>query len=272
VVNWLYGCAVHLTFFKAAHDMVRFQDRRNQANGEDNRDGHSNNHSANWGVEGESDNPQITAQRECIKRALLACTLLSQGTPMLAAGDEMGHSQGGNNNPYCQDNPLTWLRWNGAASVHHKNAADLLVYTQHLIQLRHRCQPWSSQWYAPAQTPTDDIHALHWLQADGTALSAEDWQNSGVQTLACWVVRPVDSCLTKATYIEVPDTQKPLLWLINGGPEAQVFQLSATVEGTTWSVLLDSSQARGVRACADVAWTDGVQVAGRSVVLLISAT
>ena len=86
-------------------DLLTYERKRNLANGEDNRDGHGANHGWNCGAEGPTDDAQVLALRARLQRALLATLLLAQGTPMLAAGDELGHSQGGNNNPYCQDNP-----------------------------------------------------------------------------------------------------------------------------------------------------------------------
>ena len=113
------------------NDLVSYNDKHNEANGEDNRDGHSNNHSWNHGVEGPTDDPEIMALRERQKRNLLATMLLSHGTPMLLAGDEFGHSQGGNNNAYAQDNETTWLDWLAidahgprAAGVHPKADRD----------------------------------------------------------------------------------------------------------------------------------------------------
>src|SRR5688572_26009286 len=92
-------------------DLVSYNDKHNEANQEENRDGHSENFSFNFGAEGLTEDPAILAARERQKRNFLATLLLSQGTPMLLAGDEIGHSQSGNNNAYCQDNEITWLKW-----------------------------------------------------------------------------------------------------------------------------------------------------------------
>src|SRR4051794_30927151 len=95
------------------HDLVSYNDRHNEANGEDNKDGHSDNLSWNHGAEGPTDDPAIRALRERQKRNMLATLLFSQGTPMLLAGDELGRSQSGNNNAYCQDNEINWIDWEG---------------------------------------------------------------------------------------------------------------------------------------------------------------
>ena len=93
------------------NDLVSYNDKHNEANGEDNQDGHSDNRSWNYGVEGPTDDPEINALRERQKRNMLATLLLSQGTPMLLAGDEFGRTQQGNNNAYCQDNEISWVDW-----------------------------------------------------------------------------------------------------------------------------------------------------------------
>ena len=90
-----------------------YEERHNEANGEDNRDGHDNNHSRNWGHEGPTDDPGINAARKRDVRALLATLFLSRGTPLIQQGDEVGRTQQGNNNAYCQDNPISWMDWTG---------------------------------------------------------------------------------------------------------------------------------------------------------------
>ena len=94
-----------------SHDIVSYEGKHNEANGEDNRDGHSENYSRNWGVEGPADDPAIRDQRERVKRAMLTTVFAAMGTPMLLAGDEFGRTQNGNNNAYCQDNEISWVDW-----------------------------------------------------------------------------------------------------------------------------------------------------------------
>src|SRR5204862_650917 len=115
-------------------DVVSYIERHNEANGEDNRDGHGDNYSANWGVEGPTDDPEIRATRARVQRALLATVFFSHGTPMLLAGDEFGRTQGGNNNAYCQDNEISWLDWKQAATPEAQELTDFVV---RLIALRH---------------------------------------------------------------------------------------------------------------------------------------
>ena len=113
------------------NDLVSFDEKHNEANGEDNKDGESNNHSWNCGLEGPTDDPGICALREQQKRNLLATLLLSQGVPMICGGDECGRSQGGNNNAYCQDNEISWFNWDWEDVD-----KDLFDFTRKLIRIR----------------------------------------------------------------------------------------------------------------------------------------
>ena len=199
-------------------DLVSYDLRHNQANGEGNRDGHGHNLSWNCGVEGDTDDPEVLWCRGRLQRALLATLLLSQGTPMLAAGDELGHSQQGNNNPYCQDNPLTWIDWSGAD-------AGLLRFTRRVLALRRQWLPLGAQWY----TGLADAHGLAdlaWLRRGGQALTDWDWTQSASRVLGASIGAPGRRA-------------GPLMMLFNAEPQDTVFSLPAG----RWHCLLDSSQA-----------------------------
>ncbi|MBI2750276.1 MAG: glycogen debranching enzyme GlgX, partial [Burkholderiales bacterium] len=137
-------------------DLVSYNERHNQANGENNADGHGHNLSNNCGVEGPSEDPSINALRARLQRALLATTLLAQGTPMLCAGDEMGHSQRGNNNPYCQDNDTTWLDWAQADR-------SLLAFTARVLAIRRQTLPLGQHWYSGLPDAHGKVD-LSWLR------------------------------------------------------------------------------------------------------------
>jgi len=157
-------------------DLLSYAQRHNEANGEDNRDGHAHNLSRNCGVEGDTDAPQVLAERGRLSRALLATLLLSQGTPMLLAGDEIGHSQRGNNNAYCQDNAITWLDWPQAD-------VRLTAFVTRLLALRREAAPLRrTQWWPPATAP--GVAALHWLGPTGQPLTPADWDDPGRHALA----------------------------------------------------------------------------------------
>ncbi len=202
------------------HDLVRYNHRHNLANGEGNRDGHGHNLSFNCGVEGPSDDPGINALRGRLERALLACTLLSQGTPMLCAGTELGHGQGGNNNPYNQDNATTWIDWSAADQ-------DLITFTARLLALRRLALPFDNHWYSGLTDPLG-LHDVAWLQADGSPLQGEAWRDPAARALGCLIGQPGRA-------------KAPLLLLVNAGNNPQPFLLPAGV----WQALLDSAQPTG---------------------------
>ncbi|KIQ23069.1 glycogen debranching protein [Variovorax paradoxus] len=154
-------------------DLVSYEERHNLANGENNRDGHAHNLSNNCGVEGQSDDAAVLARRSRLQRALQAVLLLSQGTPMLLAGDELGHSQQGNNNAYCQDNETTWLAWIGASDP----AGDMARtsdFVARLTALRREAGPLRSTRWWPA-APPEGTPGIRWLRPDGQPMTPDDW-------------------------------------------------------------------------------------------------
>jgi glycogen operon protein len=202
------------------HDLVSYDLRHNQANLEDNRDGHGHNLSWNCGWEGPTTDPAVLALRARLKRALLATALLAQGTPMLAAGDELGHSQGGNNNPYCQDNAITWIAWDQAD-------AELLDFTARVIRLRRELLPLGPRWY----TGLVDVrgqHDLSWLRRTGEAMTPEHWGNRMSRILGAYIGAPGRS-------------DQPLLLLVNGRDLDAGFRLPPGC----WQALLDTSELDG---------------------------
>jgi glycogen debranching enzyme len=196
-------------------DLVSYSRRHNQANGEDNRDGHGHNLSSNCGREGPTADPEVESRRARLQRALLACLMLAQGTPMLASGDELGHGQGGNNNPYCQDNPTTWLDWSAADE-------SLIGFCAHLIALRRELQPLDGRWYDGVSSRTG-LPDLIWLQPYGSTLSTTDWQDSQQRALGVLIGAPGRA-------------PQPLLLLLNAQSDDVEFSLPAG----RWKLLLDS--------------------------------
>lgn len=223
-------------------DMVSYNQRHNEANLEDNRDGHNNNLSFNCGVEGPSNDPIVLSMRAKLERALLANTLLAQGTPMLCAGDELGHTQEGNNNPYCQDNPTTWMDWSAQDT-------DLLTFTQHLIALRHQLQPFANDWYSGV-ADANGLYDLSWWNFDGSALQREAWHQPNARTLACLIGKPGRS-------------PTPLLLLFNSSAKTEAFMLPHG----TWKALLDTSHRHGQSDLQGTAGTT-LPVSAHSVMLL----
>jgi glycogen debranching enzyme len=227
------------------HDLVSYDLRHNEANGENNRDGHGHNLSWNCGFEGPTSDPTVLQRRARLKRALLATLLLAQGTPMLAAGDEMGHSQGGNNNPYCQDNATTWINWARADEA-------LVDFTAYLLTLRRRLRPLDGRWYT-GLPDARGRHDLAWLRRTGEPLTAEHWDNRMSRILGAWIGVPGRG-------------GAPLLLLVNGRDKPAVFLLPAG----DWVAELDTTAADGRSR-----WRRGTaasfEIAARSVVLLRDA-
>ncbi|MDT7619569.1 MAG: isoamylase [Pseudonocardiales bacterium] len=152
-------------------DLVSYETKHNSDNGENNRDGTDDNRSQNFGVEGETDRPEVRADRLRTARALLSTLLLSAGTPMLTAGDERWRTQRGNNNAYCQDNVISWLDW-----TPDPDAEELTAFTARLLELRRdgRAPSWE-RFYRP-----EDVT---WWRADGGRITEENWHDSGIRTV-----------------------------------------------------------------------------------------
>ena len=162
------------------HDLVTYEQRHNEANGENGADGHANNHSRNWGVEGETDDPEINATRGAIKRAMLATMFVSAGTPMLLAGDEMDRTQGGNNNAYCQDNEISYLDWERAGS---DDARTLTEFTTRLIALRNRYESLRPSRFLHGMDVRDGVADSAWFDQHGQAMTPEAWGEPEARTL-----------------------------------------------------------------------------------------
>jgi glycogen operon protein len=176
--------------YVAAHDgftladIVMYAEKHNEANGEDNRDGHNDNHSWNNGVEGETDDPAIIEARGRDIRALLATLLVARGTPMIVAGDEFGRTQGGNNNAYCQDNEVSWLDWDKADEA-------LIDFTARLARLRREHPALSAdRFLTGAAVNGGAVPDVEWLREDGAAMDEADWDDGGRRFLGMSVYAP----------------------------------------------------------------------------------
>jgi glycogen operon protein len=163
------------------HDLVSYNEKHNQANGEDNKDGESENHSWNCGVEGETDDVEINMLRARQKRNLLATLLLSQGVPMIVAGDEMGKTQGGNNNAYCQDNDISWIHWN-------KVDEGLLNFTRKLIHLRLKHPSLRrKEWIVGDHIDSDGLLDIAWFSPEGSLMEPCDWEKEGTACIGIFL-------------------------------------------------------------------------------------
>lgn len=211
-------------------DLVAYERKHNSDNGEGNRDGHDINHSRNFGVEGTSDDPAVTTERSRAKRALLASLMLSQGVPMLTAGDELGHSQHGNNNAWCQDNELTWLDWQAQDEGLSELIGGLSALRRANPSLRH------ADWLESAD--------VAWLRRDGRAMGEDDWHGSQLTML----LDPLG-----------PEGGSQVLLLVNGVADAAEFELPHG----GWTVKIDTATAVSESACRD-----RYRLGGRGVAIL----
>ena len=203
------------------NDLVSYNQKHNEANGEDNRDGNNDNHSWNAGAEGPTDDPEINRRRARLRRALLASLLLSQGTPMLTAGDEMARTQQGNNNAYNQDNAISWLDWKGADD-------ELIGFTAHLIHLRKKHpQLHLPVWLLGAPTASGMLD-VRWLNDQGQSMHADQWSQTS------------DGVFAQILGAH-NDEEKDLLIVFNPESEDKPFVMP---EGD-WTMVLDTNQADG---------------------------
>jgi isoamylase len=238
------------------HDLVTYSAKHNEANGEDNRDGADDNQSWNHGVEGETDDPGIIALRERQKRNLLASLFMSQGVPMLLAGDEMGRTQGGNNNAYCQDNEISWLDWKMD-----ERRRELLAFTRRLIALRRELPVLQRRRFFVGDYIWDSRSKdVTWLRPDGNEMNARDWQRPCLSALGITMGGDAIAMLDELGQPLVGDG---LLVLMNAHHEPLRFKLPSGQGGPEWLLELDTDDDRKTTLrCAGE-----YELAGRSVVV-----
>jgi glycogen operon protein len=243
------------------HDLVSYNHKHNEANGEDNRDGADDNESWNCGVEGETDDPAIIALRERQKRNFLATLLFSQGVPMICGGDEIGRTQGGNNNAYCQDNEISWHNWD----LDERRQA-LLAFTQRLVQVRHEHPVLHRRkFFQGRRIRGSEIQDITWLRPDGAEMSDEDW-NSAAQP--CLGMRLGGDAIDELDEQGERVTDDTLLVLLNAHHEPVPFTLPRAQEAVQWEVLVDTDAPHlgpGQRLCEGGA---ALALTARSLVLL----
>jgi len=218
------------------HDLVSFNEKHNEANGENNRDGTDANWSWNSGVEGLLAPPEVQALRERMKRNLLATLMLSQGVPMLTAGDEFGRTQGGNNNAYCQDNEISWVNWGLSESQR-----DLLEFARGLSQLYRRHPTFRRHHFFQDCPIRNGKTGLAWIRWDGVPLSPDDWSNA-------WT-RCFGMLLDGDQFREVDEhgqeiRDDTMLLLFNAFEAALPFRLPTHELSKPWELVLDTRLAK----------------------------
>ena len=215
-------------------DLVSFNDKHNEANQEGNRDGSSHNRSWNCGAEGPTDDASIRALRSQQKRNLMATLLLSQGVPMVLGGDELGHTQLGNNNAYCQDNELSWLDWELDA-----DQQAFLEFTCRLIALRRRHPVFSRRRFLQGDTVTaDGLREIIWLSPDGREMTETDW---GVPFARCLGLYLAGAAIERRDRRGRMVTDNNFVLLCNAHHEVIPFRLPAALAEKVWWTVLDTA-------------------------------
>ncbi len=214
------------------HDVVSYNDKHNEANGEGNRDGHNANHSWNHGAEGPTEDPGIRALRERQKKNLLGTLLLSQGTPMLTAGDEFGRTQRGNNNAYCQDNEISWVDWNCGpeGEALHDFVARLTELRRNFAVL-HRSRFFTGEWNEEI-----GVRDLTWLNPAGTEMTAEQWADPFAKCMGALL-----DGRAQATGIRQRGSDTTMLLIVNAADNLVRFTLPKVAAGRAWLRLIDTN-------------------------------
>src|SRR5882757_152971 len=213
-------------------DLVSYNEKHNEANGENNQDGNNNNLSWNCGVEGPTDDAEIRALRAKQKRNMLSTLLLSQGIPMICAGDPIGHSQIGNNNAYCQDNPITWLNWNLEPGDR-----DLMAFVQRIINLRRRHPIFHRRrFFQGRPIKGANVQDVLWLNAGGNEMSEDEWRDPSFHCLGMFLSgQGLDE--TDARGRKLGDEN--FLLLLNAFHEDVAFMLPAVHPAGRWITWMD---------------------------------
>jgi isoamylase len=243
------------------HDLVSYERKHNEANGEENRDGDDDNNSLNFGVEGETDEEGVIEARERQKRNLLATLLLSQGVPMLLGGDEIGRTQRGNNNGYAQDNETSWFDWSldrRGRQLHAFARALIHLFSGHPVLRRRR-------FFQGRQIRGSRVKDLTWFAPDGTEMDDEQWQAPGVRTLAVqYAGDAIDDRGPRGERI-VDDT---LLVILNADERPVAFTLPNHEAAKRWEVVFDTVHATFTAAHGEHDGGSTYRVAERSMVCL----
>jgi glycogen operon protein len=213
-------------------DLVSYESKHNEANAEDNRDGSDDNQSKNWGVEGATDDPNILNLRWQIRRNLLSCLMLAQGVPLLLAGDEVGNSQGGNNNAYCHDDAIGWVDWSGIG----REGDDMIALIAQLSEIRRQFPQLRARHWVEGRRP-DGTYGVLWLTPHATEMTQSDWNFPEGRFLS-YVLGPLEKA------------QAPLYIVLNAAPQAIDFVLPSVPEAGRWTALLNTAAAQDKRKLA----------------------
>jgi isoamylase len=245
------------------HDLVSYNEKHNDANGENNNDGESHNRSWNCGVEGATDDAEVIALRNKQKRNFLTTLMMSQGVPMLVSGDEIGKTQRGNNNAYCQDNEISWLDWKNADE-------DLLSFTQKLIYFRKKHPNFRRRlWFRGVPIKGAGVEDIAWFLPEGREMTEENWSHDFAKSLAIFMngegIRTVgpkgERTVDNSFYL-----------MFNAHYEGLDFKLPKRKYGGKWKKVIDTHENMFTDNGQEFKYGETVHVNSRSVVLLMNPT
>ena len=216
------------------NDLVSYEQKHNEANGEDNRDGADDNLSRNWGVEGPTDNPAVVAMRQRMKKNFLATLVFSQGVRMLLGGDEMGRTQGGNNNAYCQDNEISWVHWDPDAE-----GRELLGFTREILRIFRDNPVFRRRGFFTGRPVRGEIKDVTWLHPSGREMTDGDWADG--------MLRSVGMLIDGEATDEVDERGRPVrgrtvLLMLNGGENSRRFVIPQIGLPGVWVELMNTSR------------------------------
>ncbi len=237
-------------------DLVSYEQKRNEANMEDNQDGSDDNRSWNCGVEGPTDDPEVLAIRSRQQRNFLTTLFLSLGVPMILAGDERGRTQNGNNNAYCQDNPVSWFDWSDGDG-------ELVELTRRLIALRREHPVFRRSWFLTGERPPgSSLPDVWWFRLDGRRMTRADWEGPGNQVLGVFLNGEGAGRSSEGELV----SDDSFLVLFNAGAEQVAFTLPARRFGRLWSVELATETPNGLPRT--LRFRESLALAPRSLALL----
>jgi glycogen operon protein len=238
------------------HDLVSYERKHNKANGEENRDGTNENFSRNWGAEGDTESARIVRMRERIKRNMLATLMFSQGVPMLTYGDEIGRTQLGNNNAYCQDNEISWVEWD-----YTDRERELLEFVRRIIWIRASSPVFRRRrFFAGHPVTGEGVKDVSWIRPDGKEMMVADWHDPKNRVLGMLIYGEASDEVDERGR---PNRGETLLVLVNGGARSRYFQLPEMRPQGVWREIVNTARP-GTRLASG----GGVNLVAHSLMLL----